>query len=216
MSFSRKKYLVVLVILFIAVLFMIKIERTKGRVSSGIDLSKFPLVIGEWKGEDLEISERVYEILETKDVMIRRYKDSQGAFLTLTVVYSGQKRHTFHPPEICYLGGGVELIKKSQDKIALKNTAYLKINKLLMSSPRGQTKAWYWFLAGVKFVPNFYLQQAYLIIDIFKGGNLQGALIKVSVIGDSPVLENKAKSFIKEIVPYLNRMFIANQKRRKL
>jgi len=67
-----------------------------------------------------------------------------------------------------------------------------------MDSSGGKIVVWYWFLAGDKFMPDFYRQQAHIALNALRGNKIQGALIRVSVVGDSPNLEKKAKSFIKD------------------
>ena len=94
---------------------------------------------------------------------------------------------------------------RKQEVISLGDDSPLTVNKLEMKTAEGRIMAWYWFSAGGRFVSNFYHQQAYLILDALRGSPLKGALIRVSVWGKSPqlALENKAKSFIRQAVPYL-------------
>jgi EpsI family protein len=207
MSSGNKYYLATVIILLVASLLVINIQKARGVTSSGIKLDKLPLKIEEWEGKELEIPKDVYEILETKDIIIRQYKDKKGDSVFLAVVYSGSKRNSFHPPEICYLGGGAQLLEKGEEQIPLRKTGFLKTNKLVMKNSRGIIKAWYWFTTGKEFVSNYYLQQLHLLLDALRGREPKGALIRVSIEGNSPVLENKAKSFIKEVVFNLKKSF---------
>lgn len=207
MQGNNRKYIVVIITLVIAFAFVLKIELAKGKITSEIDLSKIPFKLNGWEGKDTILPDSVYEILETTDVLSRRYTDKQGGVLDLSIVYSGHDRQSFHPPEICYLGGGIELIDKSKENIPLQGGVGLKTNKLVMKSQEGTIKAWYWFLVGDRFVDNFYQQQLYFILDALGGRKLQGALIKVSIRGDSAVLESKLKFFIAKITPHLARTF---------
>lgn len=204
------KYIVVIGILLLSLLFMFHIETSKDRILPEIDFEKIPYTIGAWKGEDLEVSQRVIEILETKDVIMRRYADDSGDSVILAIVYSGSKRESIHPPEICYLGEGVVLLAKSQENISVRDKYPLKINTLIMKKGEMTTKVWYWFLAGTQFVTNYYVQQLYFLIDAVKGGSLQGALIRVSIAGNSAKLEEKARGFIKDIYPFLKDIFRGN------
>ncbi|MCK4810367.1 MAG: EpsI family protein [Candidatus Omnitrophica bacterium] len=208
MSFGRKHYLIVVIILAAASVLVLKIERRKVSTHSLADFGKLPFEIGNWQGKNLDVSQDVYEILETEDILIRQYKDKEGDSLTLAIVYSGNRRETFHPPEICYLGGGTKLLEKTQEKIPLDNANSLKTNKLVMKTAKGGIiKAWYWFVAGDRFISNYYLQQVYFLLDAIKGKELKGALIRISAQGDSPVLEGKTEAFIREILPDLRKIF---------
>ena len=207
MQVSNRKHIVVIIILAIGCLLALKIETTSIATVFDIDLSKIPEKLGSWQSEDIELPDYVYEILETKNVLSRRYQDGQD-FLDLTIVYSGNNRQSFHPPEICYLGGGVELTAKAKEDIQLKEGSILKTNKLTMIySEEGIIKAWYWFLVGDRFVDSFLKQQLYFVLDILANRKLQGALIRVSIRGESQDLEDKAKSFISSITPYLKETF---------
>lgn len=207
MSVESRKYLIVIVILVIASIFILKIEQTKGKITTEIDLSGVPLNLDNWEGREVKLPDSVYEILGTRDVLSRQYKDKEGDIVELSIVYSGHDRQSFHPPELCYIGGGVDLTGKSTESISLDDGSTLDLNKLTMQSSQGTIKAWYWFLVGDRFVGNFYKQQVYFILDALKGKKLQGALIRVSIRGDSEVLERKAKSFIGKIAPHLAETF---------
>ncbi len=207
MSAESRKYLIVIVILIIASVFVLKIGQAKDKITTEINLSGVPLKLGDWEGREVGLPDSVYEILGTRDVLSRQYKDKKGRILELSVVYSGHDRQSFHPPELCYLGGGVDLAGKDIEKVSLDDGSNLDLNKLTMQSFQGTIKAWYWFLVGDRFVGNFYKQQLYFILDALSGKKLQGALIRVSIRGDSEVLEKKAKSFIVKIAPHLAETF---------
>ncbi|RKY33641.1 MAG: EpsI family protein [Candidatus Omnitrophota bacterium] len=207
MSPFNKSYIVIIGILSLSLLLVMKVEGSKKILSSGAPLETIPFYIGDWKGKDLEISKDVYEVLETKDIVMREYKDSQGVPVWLAIIYSKDNPDSFHPPEICYVGGGVKLINKKKEKIKLNENEYLTLNKLTMQTPSGIVKAWYWFVAGDKFMDSYYLQQFYLIWNTLINRETSGALIRVSIAGNSEVLEEKAKLFIKEVVPYIRKIF---------
>ena len=207
MSIRNKNYLVVIAILFVACLFVIKIEQAKGKVSSTDYLSQIPLNVGQWQGQDIGVSNDVYEILETKDVIIRQYFDKDGDSVVLAVVYSGKNRDSFHPPEYCYLGDGVQLLDKGKEDIFLTDSSYIRSNKLVMQASGDTIKAWYWYSSRDRFFDNYYFQQVYFLLDALLGKTVKGALIRVSVQGDSQAMEGKAKSFIKEVIPILEKIF---------
>ena len=199
MSAENRRYLVVFVILLVSAFVIINLARINSGVTADIDLAKLPLEIGGWKGEDLDVFDDVYEILGTKDLIMREYIDKQGDSLVLAIVYSNKDRQSLHPPEYCYLGGGVELLDKSKEDVLLKGNRVLTMNKLVMKEKRGVLKAWYWYSVGNKFIDNYYFQQIYSLWNALRGKGYQGALIRVSVNGDNTALEIKAKEFIKEL-----------------
>lgn len=203
MSAHGRKYLAVIAVLLVASVLVLRIQQARGKISSQVEFEKLPLSLGEWQGRDMEVTEDIYEVLETRDVLIREYKDKDGDSIDLAVVYSGEERHSFHPPELCFLGGGVELLDRKREEIGLGDDGSLAVNKLIMKSGQGKMVSWYWFSAGERFTPNYYLQQAYLALDAFRGSKVKGALIRIAASGHTPNLENKAQSFIRQALPYL-------------
>ncbi|MBN2121198.1 MAG: EpsI family protein [Candidatus Omnitrophica bacterium] len=203
----RRNYLIVIALLLVSCIFVLRIENVKAKVSSEVELKKLPLQIASWQGEDLQLPEDVYKSLETRDILMRRYEDASSIPIYLSIVYSGANRHSFHPPELCFLGEGVELLERGREQISLQDGDFIEANILEMKTSSMKTKAWYWFAAGNRFTPNFYLQQAYLMLDALKGHGLKGALIRISTQGDSESVEKKVRSFVEKIKPYLDDLF---------
>jgi EpsI family protein len=204
---SDRKYLLVVVILAAAAACVLGIHQARSSISPKIDLAKIPLEVSGWQAEELEVTDDIYNSLETKDIIIRRY-DKGDLSLYFVMVYSGEKRHSFHPPELCYLGGDeVKLRDKTKELIVLDENKNLMTNKLVMTSGPQTTKAWYWFAAGKRFTDSYYFQQFYLMSDAFRGQGLNGALIRISALGSSQVVEDQAKTFIRAMAPHLEEFF---------
>ncbi|OPX28863.1 MAG: EpsI family protein [Candidatus Omnitrophica bacterium 4484_171] len=198
-------YWVVVVIFVLASFLIVRIETANSGVSYSARLDKFPVKIGSWRGEDIKVEDHVLDILGTKDVIIRRYKDKSGDTLILTVVYSDNNRDSFHPPEYCYIGGGAKLISKTKEAIPLEGGGNFITNKLVMKHSGGVIKAWYWYSAGDTFTDSYYLQQADFVWKAIKGRGLDGALIRVSIDRGGADMERKTKDFIREAIPFLKK-----------
>lgn len=217
---NNKTCLTAISLLVAALLGLIYLWQSKNPAPSQIGLENIPVQIGGWKGKDIPISERVYKILETKDVLTREYSNARGGRVDLTIVYSGTSRAAFHPPEICYLGGGRELLNKNQEEIEIggpgKNSR-LRANKLLMKDKFGLEIAWYWFTAGSKVTENYYLQQCYFIRDELRRNPVGGSLIRVSTrtVSDDPLQADAlGRDFIRQLVPLLPDYIIPKKKKR--
>ncbi len=208
---NNKKYFVVISILLVSLVFIFIIEQAKGKVSYTASLKNIPYRIGEWEGKDVSVSDRTYEILETRDVLVREYTDKEGDSVALAIVYSDNNRDSFHPPEYCYLGGGAQLIEKGKDVISLDGNMMFYMNKLVMNPVKNGLRVWYWYSVGDRFIANYYVQQLLFLWDALRGINNGGALIRVSVRGNNPrSLENKAKSFIRQMLPSLRDIFVTS------
>ncbi|OQX87582.1 MAG: EpsI family protein [Candidatus Omnitrophica bacterium 4484_70.2] len=201
----KDKYFWVLVFIFLlSSLVVKKISNSKVNIETSLVFSDLPLKLNNWKGKDLRLDKEVYEILGTKDVVMRAYKNTtNNKIITLAIVYSTKNRASFHPPEMCYLGGGGQLLKKSKERIWLGKN-YLDANKLVIKNSQGIIKAWYWYSAGGDFISNYYLQQIRLAWGALQGKNEGGALIRISTANAS---EEDVRLFIKELMPYLKKIF---------
>jgi len=71
-------------------------------------LETFPLKIGDWEGEDLEISQTVLKVAGNDDYLLRRYRNvSTGEAANIYVAYSATPRRMLgHRPGVCYPGSG--------------------------------------------------------------------------------------------------------------
>lgn len=206
---NNKTYIITIVLLSLTLLGLIYFWQARSISPAKIKLENIPLELGEWKGEDIPISQRTYEILETKDALMRQYTNAQGERVALVIVYSAVNRGSFHPPEICYLGGGRELLNKGVERIEIakseKNSYAMQVNKLIMQDKAGKEIAWYWFTAGSRITSNYYRQQCYFIWDEIRNKRTGGALIRVSirVADDSRIAEAQGKDFIQQVAPIL-------------
>ena len=138
---------------------------------------------------------------------MREYVRPGGESVVLAIVHSGSDRSAFHPPELCYLGGGVELLDKSVEALELSDSFRLVANKLVMKAGDRFEVAWYWFSAGDEFTHNYYIQQyRFILNELLRRGESSGALIRVSTSvtdGDLPAADARVKEMIENIAKFL-------------
>jgi len=143
---------------------------------STIMMSAFPKTIGDWKAKDIPISEGDYEILETRNLIMREYTNSQGDVLTLYIVYSENNRKVVHPPELCLTGGGQSI--EYRDSIKIGN---IQAVKLLMEKGDFHQLVVYWFKAGNLNTDRYVKQQLKVVLDLLRGRRTSCALIRITV-----------------------------------
>ena len=73
-----------------------------------VSLSTFPIEIGKWKGQDVEVPDNIIRIAGNDDYIYRLYMSVEtGHWVYVYVSYSGRPRTMIgHRPEICYVAGG--------------------------------------------------------------------------------------------------------------
>ncbi|NLH17777.1 MAG: EpsI family protein, partial [Phycisphaerae bacterium] len=71
-------------------------------------LAEFPMQVGDWQGQDVEMSEAVKKIAGNDDYISRQYVNSRtGQSVYLYVAFSGRPRNMRgHRPQVCYKGAG--------------------------------------------------------------------------------------------------------------
>ena len=210
---EEKRVSIVIFLLLIVAMITVRFSYFKKKIVLEKNLIDIPFVINDWKSEDIPMSERTYEILETKDVLFREYSKGVGHSVYLCIVYSKDNRKVSHPPEVCYEGGGSIVLSKSIEQIPLLEGGFFKANKLIVQRGNEQEVVIYWYKAGNKDTISYYKQQWYIILNrIWKrNSSSSGALVRFS----SPMLNNNEqetiilmKKFIAEVIPFLNEYLI--------
>jgi len=145
-----------------------------------VDITTFPYTIGDWKGRDLKIEEYEYKILETRNLIVREYINSKGDKLSLFIIYSETNRSVFHPPEVCMVGSGFEILDKKVEKFNYGNKN-CTANKIYTGKDDYRGMSLYCYKAGKIHTDKFYLQQAYFALNQLLGKRVKGATIRVSM-----------------------------------
>ena len=204
--FSRNS-LIIVGLLVASIAIILKIQADSAQVpENSVNLEMVPYKIGSWEGMDIPLSQDVYEILETDDVLFREYRDKSDYPVLVAIVFSDSKRASFHPPEICYIGGGSELMGKNFEKLVFEDGSTLNTTKLVIKSSDHFTTAWYWFMVGDKKIASYYWQQLSMLPSLFNSKQLQGSMVRISVNTNDELGEAKASKFVASLMPYLDRI----------
>lgn len=152
---------------------------------------KIPLLIGEWSGTEYPVEEFVMRILETKDILYRRYKHPKEGTVYLSIVFSEDNRKTVHPPEVCYTGGGWEVMAdiSLKKQFAEKD---IKVKELKIEKDMKKQIVWYFFKSGERLSNSYHLQQLNIVFNKLLGKAGNAALIRLSAEYDHKVSENDA------------------------
>ena len=169
-----------------------------------VDVTKFPIAVGGWKGEDIETTEEEYKILETRNLVSRKYTNTKGEWIMLFMIYSETNRSVFHPPEVCMMGSGFEMTDKTVDTMESK-LRNITANKLLFEKQGYKELTLYCYKAGNLYTANYYLQQFYLAMHQVFGKNVPGATIRVSMAlgADEKETLKTLRGFLKESIRLL-------------
>jgi EpsI family protein len=175
--------------------------------SDKLDVHTFPMMVGEWQGKDLPITEKEYDILETRNLISREYTNPSGDKLYLFVIYSETNRSVFHPPEVCMIGSGLCITDKQIEKFDVGNKVFTT-NKLFAEKGQFKEIILNCYKVGNIYTSDFYLQQTRLAFHQIFGRNVPGATLRVSmsIEKDSAVTLATLKEFLSRSAVILDRL----------
>lgn len=204
MSNAAKKYLIVVGLLLLTTIITFGAYSPKSYAGK-LYTQDIPIIIGNWYGKDLPMDKRTYDILETKDALMRKYVNSNNESMLLTVVFSQNNRKVAHPPEVCLSGGGWSRTDKGIDKIEIANRE-VKANILLLQKGQDKQIILYLYKAGNSLTHNYYAQQLNIILNAMFRKDTSSSLIRISSSifddnGDKATI--MTKKFAKEVIPIL-------------
>ncbi|MFC1632019.1 exosortase C-terminal domain/associated protein EpsI [Candidatus Omnitrophota bacterium] len=203
-------FVVIILLLSIASVCSLNLFLRQRAAFDKLDIHSFPYQIGDWQGTDIRLGDYVFEILETKNLILREYANPQGEVFTLFIVYSETNRSVFHPPEVCLMGGGIKLADKQREEITAGNIKFFT-NKLYLEKDDYRGIALYSYKAGNLYTENFYLQQIYFALSQLFGQQKGGATIRVSTqINNQDKLTalNNLKSFLAQTVAIVDSLSV--------
>lgn len=215
-QYSKSKYVLLVGLFLLSGLVSWRLYFKAYNQRDAMDIHSFPKHIGDWIGQDIPMSEKDYEMLETRNAFTRAYKNSKGQTVYLFIVYSKDNRKVSHPPEICYTGSGATIISRKPAQVMLDNGHVLKATKLLLEYNFTHHVAYYWYMVGGNFTPNYWVQQLLFSFQNLLGRSTSSALIRVSTGATAAHDEwgfdsaQIAKDFIKVMLPALSTLFQYN------
>jgi len=172
-----------------------------------VSIHEFPMQIGEWKGEEIPISEGDLAILETKNAFTRRYSTPSGKEVILYIIYSQTNRKALHPPEICYSGGGISILSDNLRVLSDKKRGIeLDTKRMFVEKGKYQQIANYWFKVGNTMTANYLKQQILVALKMCLGRPAGSAMLRISAdVKGEQVAEADAtiQEFAMEILPIL-------------
>lgn len=185
-----------------------------GTTMSSLKPVELPDRIGEWSVSATDAVERaeVFSTLNTKSIVLRDYRDTEGKAVQVLVVASDTDRQAFHPPEICMIGAGNEVMEHWEEPVDINagETGGLRLNAFVRGTRgRPDTLVLYWYMAGKRSTGNRMLQQLILLLNGARRTPIIGAMIRLT----SPLATTsrdetlrRAKDFVRSLVPLMPRI----------
>ncbi len=171
-----------------------------------VRMADFPKTIGEWVSEELPVSESVYKMLQTRNLIMRNYKNQRQDAVNLYIIYSQDNRKVSHPQEIYLQGEGDTITNKSMIQL----TPSIRATKLILDKANSRELIVYWYKVGQSNTNSYLIQQLRMSIDKMLGKKTAIALIRVLAEIDDKDEEGaaalrKIKDFCLSIEPLLEK-----------
>lgn len=152
-----------------------------------VQVSTIPPAFGPWVGADVTLDERSYEILETRNVLYREYRNEADAAppVALCIVFTRENRKAPHPPEVCYTGAGAHVDRRPTERVEFTLgilNGPQPANVLQVTHGKNREVVLYWYLAGQELTTSYYGQQLKVMWAQMMGKPASCALIRYSTV----------------------------------
>ena len=170
-------------------------------------LREFPLVLGNWKGADSPVVQRLVKASGVDDYLDRVYANQSGDSVAFYVGYyeSQQTGDWVHSPKNCLPGTGWEAVSASRLTLDVPGHPIV-VNQYLVEKGLDQELVLYWYQARGRVIASEYWGKVWLVADAITRNRTDVALVRIStptVDGDERA-RTRAVEFAQAAYPRLN------------
>ncbi|MCD6288601.1 MAG: EpsI family protein, partial [Candidatus Hydrogenedentes bacterium] len=162
-----------------------------------------------YTGVKLPVSDRVVDILETSNIVIRDYLGPNGARVKVAIVYYPQYRVYFHLPEGCLAGQGSVIVDNGERKVDLAGTDFgtVSARKIVFEQAAGNEVVLYFFESGPMITAKYSLMRLHMMKNHVMRRQTGAALVRFSTFvpagADVETGFQTLQTFMKQFVPML-------------
>jgi EpsI family protein len=192
-------------LLSVGCLFTLFIDRQQV-VELAAPLSTLPIVVADYRGIDLPISEAEQRVAGMTNYSFRAFvKDSAEVFSIYVGYYDHQTQgKTIHSPKNCLPGSGWEALAQTERQVSTP-TKQETVNRYLLQNGNERALVFYWYQGRGRVAANEYRVKWELLRDAAVKGRSEEALVRI-VIRLSPTMneqqaEQLASRIAGELIP---------------
>lgn len=197
--------LILLVILTICAVLMRSIAPdTRARITN-TDLTRIPLTIGEWQGEEVPLDADVNAILETNAILARRYTRGQDT-VWLVIVFYENSRVSLHLPESCYTGSGSHITSREITRVEPTGAAPFGANAMAVRGNKGNQEVLYYFESSGFRTASYPAMRWKALLSKFTRQSSTAALVRVSayIAAEPGHTKEIVKNFAADAAPLIS------------
>jgi EpsI family protein len=173
-------------------------------------LAAFPAAIGEWRSEDLEFEDAVYEELEADATLVRRYSRDDGRTVWFVVIFHQNDRYGAHDPIVCYTAHGWKVTDKGTLPLS-RAAGDINAQWIRLQAGNAERLALYWwYTAGDLATGDRDEFMARMASAGILSNTTFGAFMRISTViedGDLAAAQALAREFAEAALPHLSEVF---------
>ncbi len=204
------RFLVVLALLAGTALFIHSHSQAEN-LPPRMQLTELPLMLGNWSGTDVPISDDVREILGPGNFVQRVYRRaSEEPYVDLFLAYFPTQRTgaTVHSPQNCLPGAGWVPVESGRIHLPQPDGRIATVNRYVIAKGSERQLVVYWYQAHARITASEYWAKFYLVADSIRLNRSDGALVRVItplVEGEEPdKAQQRATEFLRDLTPILS------------
>lgn len=164
---------------------MAAVDVREEMVPNRASLNAFPLVLGEWRGDEQLVEQSVLNALKADDTIMAIYERESDPFqVGLWMAYYSTQRggRAVHSPSVCLPGGGwkLQVMETVQVPGVRADGQDLPVNRSLIVQGEQRQLVYYWFWQRGRMLTNEYLVKWYIFWDGLTRNRTDGALVRLT------------------------------------
>ena len=176
-------------------------------------LAALPLALGDWSGDELDMTQRLVDAAGVDDFANREYHDDAGNWLQLYIGYYNNQRTAdlIHSPRNCLPAAGWETVQTGKLRVDIPSHAPIVVNDFLIAKGLQRQVVLYWYEGRGRTIASEYTSKFWMMGDALTRRRTDGALVRINIF----IRENEANSraravaFLQALYPRLSE-FVPN------
>jgi len=201
----RRRFFIVVSILALTATLTLLVPLLSAPISGKSYASRVSLTLGDYIGTDRAIDPSTAAVLQTDDVVDRRYVKPDKSWVDLTIVFAKEQRKVAHPQEICLKGAGFNIQDYSRVSVptGLPDPAFIPVVKLRIEHGAYKYLVYYWYKCGSRHTASYYWENFLVIWSQVSLHPANGALVKLTTPIDLNLAasEQRLNSFLNLVMP---------------
>lgn len=205
---SRRRFIVVVCVFAVVSTITHLLPLLSAPIEGAAYAEKVSLTLDGWMGVNRKVDDNAKAILETDDVVDRRYTKPGQPWVDLTIIFAREQRKVAHPQEICLKGAGYSIQEYSRPTIptGIENPSHIPVVKLRIERDRSKHLVYYWYKCGSHYSSSYYWENILIITSRITLRPTNGALIKLTtpIDADQATSEKRLEDFLAVAMPEIN------------